>query len=198
MPIWYYIDGCPLPAECCRRQTTDKKKKLTFCGRTVRAAQTKCCNHLVGSDLHNKKRSKAWEIAEAQEIKTYEEETDDEADGAEDVEDPPIAIGAHPNDKRIRLAIEAPPEDDAGAEDDPAGDPLIGDIADKVQIVMEQRRNASSSSSAMVPTIRASKNYIKDAEEAAYKAQDIAMKAAMAFGDVAQKLGRARDSLEGR
>ena len=198
MPVWYYIDGCPLPAECCKRQTTDKKKKLTFCGRSVRAAQTKCCNHLVTSDLHNKKRSKAWEIAEAQEIKTYEEETDDEADGAEDVEDLPI--GANPNDKRIRLAIEAPPEDDAGAEDDPAGDPLIGDLADKVQIVMEQRRNASSSSSAMVTssTIRASKNYIKDAEEAAYKAQDIAMKAAMAFGDVAQKLGRARDSLEGR
>ena len=98
------------------------------------------------------------------------------------------------------MAIEAPPEDDAEAEDDPAKDELIGDIADKVQIVMEQRRNASSSSSAMVTssTIRASKNYIKDAEEAAYKAQDIAMKAAMAFGDVAQKLGRARDSLEGR
>ena len=79
MPVWYYIDGCPLPEECCRRQTTDKKKKLTFCGPTVRAARTKCCNHLVGSDLHNKKRSKAWEIAEAQEIKTYEEETDDDA-----------------------------------------------------------------------------------------------------------------------
>ena len=51
---------------------------------------------------------------------------------------------------------------------------------------------------AMVPTLRVAQKHAKDAEEAAYKAQDIAMKAAMAFGDVAQKLGRARDSLEGR
>ena len=108
-----------------------------------------------------------------------------------------MAIGAHPNDKRIRLALEAPHADEEGAADadDVSRDPLIEDVANKVEIFMAERRNASSS---FTDAAQAATRHIKDAEEAAYKAQDIAMKAAMAFGDVAKKLGRARDSLEGR
>ena len=199
MPIeWRYIDGCPFAAECSSKLTRKKAKKLSFSGRTPEEAQEKCANHLMLSSLHLKSKRVAWETARAQEINVFEQDTDDDEPDdvkVEECEDPRMP-------KRPRLAGGGDDEDAA------ASDPLVAELSSQVsKLVGKNLAAASSAAASSAPTrkatvpwrsLRAIKETVSDAEQAARKAQDIAMKAAQAFGEVAAKLNRDYHILDSR
>lgn len=179
---WHYIGGCPFAAECSRQLTQRKNKNVGFYGRTPEEAQEKCAHHLMLSSLHLKSKRVAWEAALAQEVNVYEEDaTDDDEEG------PSMP-------KRPRLAGGGDDEDAA------ASDPLVAELSSQVsKLVGKNLAAASSAAASSAPTrkatvpwrsLRAIKETVSDAEQAARKAQDIAMKAAQAFGEVAAKLNR--------
>ena len=195
---WHYIGGCPFATECCRQLTQRKNKKIAFSGRTAEEAQEKCAHHLILSSLHLKTKRVAWEAALAQEVHTYEDDTDEEPDDVEECERPT---------KRPRLAGGG---DDEGAD---ASDPLVVEISSQVSKLVGKNIAAASSAAAsssvvsLRPTAKAAipwrslrefKETISEAEQAARKAQDIAMKAAQAFGEVAAKLNRHYHNLDCR
>ena len=68
-------------------------------------------------------------------------------------------------------------------------------ISDQVSALVAKSLSGSSSSSPDSGATREAKKCIADAEDAARKAQAIAMAAAQAFGDVATKLNRAWHSM---
>ena len=187
---WHYIGGCPFAAECSRQLTQKKNKNVGFYGRTPEEAQEKCAHHLMLSSLHLKSKRVAWEAALAQEVNVYEEDaTDDDEEG------PSMP-------KRPRLAGGGDDEDAA------ASDPLVAELSSQVsKLVGKNLAAASSAAASSAPTrkatvpwrsLRAIKETVSDAEQAARKAQDIAMKAAQAFGEVAAKLNRDYHILDSR
>ena len=91
--------------------------------------------------------------------------------------------------KSRRLAIE-PAETDS--------DPLVTDISTRVAALVQADISArgSLSSNSALQTRRSAKRNIADAEEAARKAEAIAISAAQAFGGVAAKLSRAKYMLD--
>ena len=197
--VWHYIKGCPFPEQCGRNKTTTIAKSMAFSGVTQDAAVEKCVYHLVNSSLHKMRRADAIDAARGMEFYTYEEPTDDEAE-AEEAEGNPLAqqprspprgvprqrpaIG--PSSKRARLEL----GDDAQSD----GDPLVKDISDQVsELVAKNLTNLSSGFDA--ESKREARKCIADAEDAARKAQAIALSAAQAFGDVATKLSRAWHSM---
>ena len=174
---WYYISGCPLPEECNAHKTvTSKKKSLTFSGLTIEDAVEKCAQHLMQSSLHKLSKAQAFDIAQNHAINEHEEE-----DKEEEEEDPmPVA-------KARRLALEPAEE----------SDPLVADIGNRVAALVKADFSSShGSSSSGLQTRRDAKRNIADAEEAARKAQTIAMSAAQAFGECAAKLNRACHQLD--
>lgn len=187
---WHYIGGCPFAAECSRQLSQRKNKNVGFYGRTPEEAQEKCAHHLMLSSLHLKSKRVAWEAALAQEVNVYEEDaTDDDEEG------PSMP-------KRPRLAGGGDDEDAA------ASDPLVAELSSQVsKLVGKNLAAASSAAASSAPTrkatvpwrsLRAIKETVSDAEQAARKAQDIAMKAAQAFGEVAAKLNRDYHILDSR
>ena len=195
---WRYVGGCPFAAECSRQLTQRKKKNVGFSGRTPEEAQEKCAHHLMLSSLHLKSKRVAWETARAQEINVFEQDTDDDEPDdmkVEECEDPRMP-------KRPRLAI------GGGDEDAAASDPLVAELSSQVSMLVGKNLAAASSAAASlaprpnsaVPwrSLRPITDSISDAEQAARKAQDIAMKAAQAFGEVAAKLNRDSHNLVGR
>ena len=192
---WHYIGGCPFAAECSRQLSQRKNKNVGFYGRTPEEAQEKCAHHLMLSSLHLKSKRVAWEAALAQEVNVYEEDaTDDDEEG------PSMP-------KRPRLAGGGDDEDAA------ASDPLVAELSSQVSKLVGKNLAAASSAAAssatvsLAPTpkaavpwrsLRAIKETVSDAEQAARKAQDIAMKAAQAFGEVAAKLNRDYHILDSR
>ena len=83
MPVWHYIDGCPFPEQCRKNKTTTIAKSMKFAGLSQDHAVEKCVYHLVNSSLHNMSRVDAIKAARGMDFYTYEEPTDDEADGGQ-------------------------------------------------------------------------------------------------------------------
>ena len=158
-----------------------KKKSLTFSGLTMEDAVEKCAQHMIQSSLHKRSRTEAYDIAWSQNMSEHDEPTEDEM---EDSQVRPIPVA-----KARRLAL-------GTAETDP--DPLVADISTRVAALVHSdiSSRGSRSSSSGLQTRRDAKRNIADAEEAARKAQSIAISAAQAFGDVAAKLNRAHNMLD--
>lgn len=195
---WFYIKGCPFGDECNAQKTSPCTKKcLTWSGKTEQEAVDKCAHHLMLSALHKKTKSVAYDAAWAAQMESYEDETDEE-------NGPPFQFNAGQQapatpprpSKRARMAIA-----DGDHADRP--DPLVAELAARVERLVEQRGRPSSATVVVqahsvhhVQTVRAAKDLIQDAESACRKAQTFAMSAATAFGDVASKLQRAWQTLE--
>jgi hypothetical protein len=188
----YYISGCPFDGECGAKKTTNGKKHvLIFYGSTAVEAQGKCANHLLRCSLHNKSRFVAWAAAIDQDIHTIKHcaelvawdsidrllHTFDDSNSGEENET--HEVGMMKPSKCPRLEYGCGDEAEAGHS--------IAKLSSNVSMSIEA---ASSSGS-----LRATKGYIADAEQAARKAQNIAINAALAFGDVAEKLNRVIKSL---
>ena len=176
MPTVYYIYGCPFADECSAQKTSSVKrnKNMSFYGKTAVEAQDKCCNHLTLSSLHNKSKRMAWEATRYQEVFTYEADTDDD-EPMDVVEQTPTTTSPETSDKCPHCGNHA--------------DALLTDLS-----LVEGSAAASSSNSR---SLRAVKGHIADAEQAARKAQEIAMNAALAFGDVASELSQAYRRVDG-
>ena len=178
---WYYISGCPFPAECTRYKTTaSKKKSLVFSGLTKEDAVEKCANHLMLSSLHKKGSSEAYRVACEQEMYEHDEPTDEE----DQAEERPW------KSRRLALDLPAPQTPPTPPREAAEPDPLVTDISTRVAALVEDQLNtrASASSSSGSPTIREAMMFIADAEEGVRKAQKIALSAAQAFGEVSSKL----------
>ena len=148
---------------------------MSFYGKTVVEAQEKCCNHLTLSSLHNKSKRMAWEATRYQEVFTYEADTDDD-EPMDVVEQTPTTTSPETSHKCPRCGNHA--------------DALLTELS-----LVE--RSAAASSSVNSRSLRAVKGHIADAEQAARKAQEIAMNAALAFGDVASELSQAYRRVDG-
>jgi hypothetical protein len=179
---WYYISGCPLLEECNAHKVSGKKKSLTFSALTMEDAVEKCAQHMIQSSLHKRSRSEAYDIAWSQNMSEHDEPTEDEM---EDSQVKPIPVA-----KARRLAALETTETDP--------DPLVTDISIRVAALVNSdiSSRGSRSSSSGLQTRRDAKRNIADAEEAARKAQSIAISAAQAFGEVAAKLNRAHNMLD--
>ena len=207
--VWFFIKGCPFPEECAVHKTNGVKKCLSWCGRTEQEAVDKCAGHLMNSVLHKKRKQVAYDAAWAAKMEDYEDDTDAE-EGDEPLKDEGGAPGTPPRpSKRARMAIDnggggnRPPFEFDG--DAAPRDPLVEELAARVERLVEARGRPSSSSSVQivqahsvhhVQTVRDAKEKISDAEAACRKAQSFALSAAQAFGDVASKLNRAWQTLE--
>ena len=175
---WYYIKGCPCPEECSRLKTAGAKRKvLTFNGLCQEDAVENCAQHLMNSQLHNKGRKWAFDMAWEQTLHEYEEPTDDEAEAGGE-EDPEEAIVPRPPKCRrlTPVKLEAPP--------------LLDDLNTRVAALVGRPSSSQGQS------LREARRLIADAEEAAQKAQGIALQAAAAFQEVAQKLSSVLHSLD--
>ncbi len=191
MPLWHYIDGCPFPQQCGKNKTTTFPKSIKFAGLSMDPAVEKCVYHLMNSSLHTMSKADATRAAREMELHTYEEPTEDEAEDGDvalplDVrpQSPPQGRVSKrrgdevsPSPKRARLELE---------HDEAAPDPLVKGISDQVSALVAKCLSLRTSGARVE-----ARKCIADAEDAARKAQAIAMAAAQAFGDVATKLSRA-------
>lgn len=193
---WYYISGCPFPAECTRYKTTaSKKKSLVFSGLTKEDAVEKCANHLMLSSLHKKGSSEAYRVACEQEMYEHDEPTDEE-DQAEERPwksrrlDPSPSSSSRGGPRTGRPRTGRPRSPFTPPREAAEPDPLVTDISTRVAALVEDQLStrASASSSSGSPTIREAMMFIADAEEGVRKAQKIALSAAQAFGEVSSKL----------
>ena len=193
---WFYIKGCPCKAECNANKTSPSTTKvLRWCGKTEQEAVDKCAHHLINSALHKKKKSVAYELAWAAKVDSWEGDTDED----EGEEETFVEGGGAPQtpprpSKRTRMAL----SDGAPADTRDPHDPLVDELATRVERLVEQRGRPSSStvfvqahSVQHVQSAKEAKSLIADAEEACRKAQGFALSAATAFGDVASKLHKA-------
>ena len=206
--LWHYIDRCPFERECMANHTSlKKKKKVVFYGTSEEEAQEKCVQHLMNSSLHNKTHQVAWEKTRKMPMKTYEEPTDEEASDEEKAEvkeekadswsggDSGDSEGGSDHErpwKRRHLAM----PNTASDSKDPLVEEMTNNIFGKVSSMLSTSHGRSSSSDSSVRGLRAAMQHIKDAEDAATKAQAIAANATQAFGEVAKQLNRAFTSLD--
>ena len=153
MPVWHYIDGCLLPQQCGKNKTTTIATSMKFAGLSQDHAVEKCVYHLVNSSLHNMSRVDAIKAARGMDFYTYEEPTDDEAEGDKvpfplDLRprSPPRGrvtqrqrheVG--PSTKRARLEYEHDEEN--------GPDPLVKGISDQVSALVARNLTSRSSSS---------------------------------------------------
>ena len=198
---WFYIKGCPFEDECSAQKTSPLTKKvLTWSGKTEQEAVDKCAHHLMNSTLHKKPKRVAYDAAWNATMSSYEDDTDEEE--GQEAFAAEAAPGTPPRPtKRARMAIAD------GDHADNRSDPLVAELATRVERLVEQReRGGRASSSGVVvqthysvnhgQTVREAKENIADAEEACRKAQGFALSAAKAFGDGAAKLNRTWQKLE--
>ena len=190
---WFYIKGCPFKDECNANKTKPCTKVLTWSGKSEQEAVDKCAHHLINSALHKKKKAVAYDAAWAARMDSWETDTDEEQQDEEfrdGVQTPPRPT------KKARMAL----ADGAPAD---TSDPLVHELAERVERLVEQRGRPSSStvfvqahSVQHVQSVQTAKRLIADAEEGCRKAQGFALSAATAFGDVALKLHHAWQTLE--
>ena len=189
MPRWYYIQGCPCPAECNKHKTTVKTKTLKWWGSCAEDVIDQVVHHLTTSTLHKMPKANARELVLNQVMETYEDDEDE--DNANDKN-----TGSREKRKR--------------ADSDDDEDPLVTDISRRVSNLVGKNlqqlalpcppsRASSSSDSPMPrnePNIHAAKLAVESAEVAARKAQAISLQAAAAFGEIAKKFRDAYEAMD--
>ena len=192
MPLWHYIDGCPLPEQCRKNKTTTIAKSVKLAGLSMDHAVEKCVYHLMNSSLHTMSRLDAIRAARGMDFHIYEEPTDDEAEDDKDKAEEDIEQRSPPRDRAAPSTNRAR---EVEQEEEFVPDPLVKGISDQASVLVAKSLATSSSASSDAESKREAKKCIADAEDAARMAQAIAQAAAQAFGDVAMELNRACHSM---